>query len=606
MTTTSECPGKYDVAINGVGYMLMEEGDQPALIRQSIRQQREQAGGANANIGELSVNPEGFWRRSRDGWHLGAGQTYADRDESEPLRFRTSRRVDVFGTRHQLSLVNAMSEAFSRSGTNDDQPVNVGGKVYFLDAANTVVKVTSTPTTLPWTPTTITGTPGSANSLAAIGGTLFIGTSAGVYSLDTTTTVAAIYTTTAVPLLVWAAKGRLMVAGAGGTFYNVTAGGALPTALITFPAGSGAVGVVGQSNWIYIAVAGANCPSLIYKTTIQPDGTALGVPTVAGEFPDGEVLASATRNPIFGYLGKLFAHTNRGIRMASIDDNGNLTFGSVIPSSFQNEAAWAAQDRFVWYSDCDEFAVNRIGKLDLSQSILPNTPAYASDMEPDTVHVVGGMTYAGGKVIAFTSTKVYVQADTYVDDGYVDSGLLALDLADLKTPVSFDVEAAYPDDSTITEALSVDRGASFTDIQTWDAGDTAEAAVTGIAASRQFELRTTLTASTDNTESPVLYRHTLKAEPNINQGDYLILRLRLFEDVVDNTGARVGRTPNTDLAALRSLQQARTVIEVQEGSTTYTATLRDMDVEAQTRCAPSDDGSWNSVATVRLKIVTAA
>lgn len=607
MTTTADVPGRYHVGLDGIGLMLDEAGDGPALIHQSLRAQREQGGGANENIGERTINPEGFWRRSRDSWSHGAGQTYGDRSESDPQRFRSSRRVDVFSSSHQATLVKALDVGVAIDSTPDQMLVPIADRVYFLDGD--VAKFVSDPLTTPWSPTTITGLGGvDALSLCAIGDTIFIGTTGGIYSTTSSSSAASIFTTTVTSLAAWEAKGRLMVLASSGVFYNVTAAGALPTALITFPSGSGVVGVAGVGNFIYIAVTGANSPSVIYKTTIKPDGTALDVPTIAGEFPPGEVLAVSTRNAIFGANGYLFVYTNRGVRMGALDDNGNITFGSEVPSSFTNSAAFTAQGRFVWFALATPNAEHLVGKLDMTVTTLPLTPAYAYDVEPADGGVVNAMTTYSGRRIVATSSNIYVEsADIYEDDGYIDSGLLALDLADNKTAVAIDVEGAYPSTTTITEALSIDRGSSFTTVGSFSSAAQDEDAISGVAASRQFELRTTLTANVAADETPTMYRHTLKVEPGVSQGNYIVVRVRLFENEIGFGGNRQSRAaPATALAALEALQASRAVVVFQEGSTSWNVTVRDIESETVTPCEPPLDGDWNRVATLRLKSISAA
>lgn len=595
----ADVPGKFDISIDGVGFMLFEEGEQPALMHQSIRQQREQSGGANANIGEQTINPEGFWRRSRDGWYHGAGQTYGDREESDPLRFRASQGVDVFSTRHQATLLHSVDQATTFTGV--PMLLSANGRVYLSGGSGLVF--TSAPLTLPWTTTTVTGTPTSVEGLAVLGDTLFVaGAAQGVYSGSTGGSSVSSYATGSADGIA-AAKGRLMVWN-GNVVYNIVAAGAFPSPLVTFSSGV-VVGIVGAGNHIYIALFGD--PSVIYKTTIKPDGTALDVPSVAVELPAGETLVSFDAgSAIFAYLNRVFVLTNRGIRMGVLDADGNIEFGSIIPTDgVTNNGAWAAYDRFVWCGASDPLSTSSTIRLDLLSNSLPNTPVYANDLH--TGNIVEALAVHNGRLIlADTDDKVYVESDNYVDSGYIDSGLLALDIADKKGPVSIDVEGGFPDDTEITEEISIDRGATFTEVGTVDDTDDAELPITGVAASRQFELRTTLTASADNESTPVLYRHTLKAEPNVNQSDYIIARLRLFESVVDNTTGIHRQKPKTLRAGLRALQQSREVVPLVEGDSSYTVTVRDMDDEYLTRCAPDEGGDWNSVATVRMKVITSA
>lgn len=607
MATTTDVPGLYDVGLDGIGFLLDDTSDGPAIQHQSLTTQKEQAG-SNANIGEQTVNPEGFWRRSRDGWHHGAGQTYADRDESDPLRFRISRGVDVFSAPHQVTLLKSMDLAYTlTNGFSSIGIYNAAGTLYFVENSSATLQFV-TSATPPWTPTTVTGGPATFTSVCSIGTTVFIGTDSGVYSSAVGSGTMSSYTSGGGTLRVWAAKGRLMVAD-GSTLYNVTASGALPTALTTFPTGLRVVGVTGSSNWIYIAVAGANARSLIYKTTIKPDGTALDVPSVAGELPEDDTLATSG-NPIFGYLGFLFIHSDRGVRMASIDADGNLTFGSIISSENANFAAWMAEGRFVWfnYDVPAPLSVPATGRMDLSVTTLPLTPAYAPDLETPDNDTYRVMTLASlnGRRIVGTEAHIYVESSDYLDSGYIDSGLLALDLADPKTPVSIDVEGGgLDDDHTITEALSVDRGASFTTVGTWDDQADGDTAISGIGPARQFELRTTLTS--DGSGTPTLYRHTLRVEPNVNQGNYIIVRLRLFENQIGFGGQHTSlASPADALAQLESWQQSRAVIVFQEGSVNYNVTLRDLQSVTESPCQAPFDGDWNRTAVARLKVIGVA
>ncbi len=578
--------------------MLHEEGLEPPIVHQTVRTQAEQSG-ASENIGERTVNPNGFWRRSVDGWHAGAGQTYYDRGESNPLRFRASKGVDVFSTRQQISLLNATTDVGYTATTTPLFMIAAGAYVYLREGD--AVKYVAAPLTTPWSTTTVTGTStggAPARGLATDGQAYVYATygTNGIYRTAVGSGTAASFVTGDVNE-VWFVKGRL-IATLGTTVYNPVAAGALPAALLTLTTGTW-VDVCGGPNHIYMATT----TGAIYKTTIKPDGTALDVPTVAGEVP----LSGLSGREIVGIgsaYGKLFVYTPTGVRMADIDDNGNLALGSEIPATATSFGTFAARSRFVYYSYAAGDG-SGLGRMDLSQLILPTTPAYARDLVgAGAFGDVEAIVFYQGSLFFCAATKIYKQAATYVTTGYVDSGLLALDLADKKTPVAFDVEGGNLDNTeTIVEALSVDRGASFTDIGTWNSQTDSEVAVSGIAASRQFEIRTTLNG--DGSATPILYRHTLKAEPNVDQGAFIKVRLWLHESVIDYTGSATGRTPATDRATLEALQAARTVVEYQEGALTYDVTIRAIDWVSDSRCASADDGSWNGVCELTMKVIAA-
>src|SRR5688572_4888097 len=116
-TTTAEVPSRFDVALNGRPYMLdfREQGEN--MQRRSIQILRDQADTSDSP-GEQSLNPEGLWRRSQESWERGAGQTYFDRRDSDPTRFRSSKGVDPFSTRWALGLLPDTASKRASANTN--------------------------------------------------------------------------------------------------------------------------------------------------------------------------------------------------------------------------------------------------------------------------------------------------------------------------------------------------------------------------------------------------------------------------------------------------------------------------------------------------------
>ena len=105
-STTDLVPSIFPIAIDGKPYNL--DFNNPSggnfYRRDSVALLRTQADNARV-AGESSVSPEIFWRRSFDSWHAGAGQTHADRDTSNPYRFRSSKGMDVW-SKGELKALN--------------------------------------------------------------------------------------------------------------------------------------------------------------------------------------------------------------------------------------------------------------------------------------------------------------------------------------------------------------------------------------------------------------------------------------------------------------------------------------------------------------------
>ena len=94
MTTSSNVPGVFDVAIDGNDYMIDTQYLE-SFRYETIDPIRRQADTSDS-VGESSLNPEGYWRRSPNSWHHGAGQARYD----VTIRTRngsTRRRVSTSG-----------------------------------------------------------------------------------------------------------------------------------------------------------------------------------------------------------------------------------------------------------------------------------------------------------------------------------------------------------------------------------------------------------------------------------------------------------------------------------------------------------------------------
>ena len=125
-SVTNLVPSVFPIAIDGNPYNLDLNNPSGGNFyrRDSIALLRTQADSART-AGESSVSPEIFWRRSFDSWHAGAGQTHADRETSNPYRFRSSKGMNVWD-KGQLKALNdveaknistAIITAATRNGT---------------------------------------------------------------------------------------------------------------------------------------------------------------------------------------------------------------------------------------------------------------------------------------------------------------------------------------------------------------------------------------------------------------------------------------------------------------------------------------------------------
>lgn len=604
--TSSEVPGVYPIGLAGRGYMFDLKSNQ--YKRRSIPILRGQADVSNLP-GEGAINPEDLWRRSQESWHSGAGQTYLDRVSgstslsrqfSESSQFRTSKGIDVW-TKWQMSLLPDTVQARSSANTNLFL-VNAGTRLYLTDGQSTYYTTDVTAGSVTWT--AVTGTPAeTAWGIASDGFNVYIGYAGanGVLRTDTGSGAAVNYVTSAASGPIGYVKGRLMLAN-DNVLYNITATGALPAPLLTHDNTAFRwVGFAEGPGQIY-AAGFAGDKSLIYRTVIKPTGTALDIPVVAGELPDGEIIRS-----IQGYLGFIVVGTDLGVRFATIDGQGNLIFGQLIAAGVCK--CFEPQDRFVWFGwkNFDGMSTG-LGRMDLSLFTAPLTPAFASDLmvtgQGDVLSaatVFHGASALNRRVFTVSGLGVYRQSDNKVASGTLDSGFMTYGIPDLKVGMYADTRTEPLPASTSIEAfISVDAGA-FISIGTDDTDDSVgKTFQVGQELGRRFELRLKLVGST--TVSPTVVRSTLRSYAAPNRGHQWVLPLLLYEDLVLPHGLQRPMVPRDELNFIDSLIADRRLVTYQEGEETHTVFVEDYEF---TPYNPTRDGThWNGTCVVSIKEVS--
>lgn len=580
---SSEVPSRFHCSLAGRGYMI-DTARLEDFTRRSIPLLRQQADSSDAP-GEATLSPEELWRRSQDSWDHGAGQTYLDRGDSDNRRFRTSKGVDVW-ERWALQLLPDTTQARSSANTNL-RLATAGSRLYALDGTALVY------TTNLSAFTTVTGTPGAATSIASDGFSVFTAHGAsGIYSTNTGTGAAASMTTGTVSLVGYV-KGRLMAANAN-SLYNVTSFtvAALPAALYTHPnTGFTWVGFAEGQAAIY-AAGYAGDKSLIYRIALKPDGTALDVPVVAGELPDGEIVRS-----IGGYLGYVLLGTDKGVRFCSTNSDASLTIGSLIPTGAAVQC-FEGQDRFVWYGLTNYDATSTgLGRMDLQTFTFTLTPAYASDlMVTGQGAVLDVVTFLNKRVLAVSGLGFYTQSTNKVASGILDSGLITFGLPDLKTAVKLDVKVREAVD-TNRAYISVDGGA-FTLVGTRSSAEV-DPFIVGEQSGETFEVRhELLNADVDLTAGPVITRYTLRAYPRPAQGEIFTVPVLLHEKVKTRTNDYFQR-PDAELSLLLGYRETKELLAFQIGSEAHTVLVDDA-IFAYSHLTTSGT-AWNGTALLRLK-----
>lgn len=595
--STQVVPYIYPVAINGRPYMIDTKSNDfgrqfDARVRDSVDQ--------SAEPGESAINPQGLWRRSQSSWHYGAGQNYSDTADAEAYRFRSSKGINVW-TRGKLSLLPATTQAYSSANTNLHM-ATASNRIYGTDGQT--VRYTTDWSTF----TTVTGTAASnLYSIASDGYNVFYSYANGL--IDQTNagiSTSSAYITGITAGVVAYVRGRLMVGGQGADkhkIWNITTDPGTtqnnPGALFTHKNTNFTwVGFAGGQNQIYCAGYAGN-KSLIYKTAVKPDGTALDIPTVAAELPMGEVVTT-----IDAYLGYVVIGLTTGLRFCSSDSDGNLVVGPLIETG-TSVNAFAAVGQYIYFGWTNyDTTSTGIGRLDISTQISVNQPAYASDlMVTGQGTIVDIHEFGNEPVFTVSGLGAYRPHPTnLVASGTLESGVYRWGVPDTKFIPKWDLRTE-PLNGTVAVSVAADSG-DFRTVGTQVLAGSLESTFDGFE-SKVFEAeaRLTLTRSaTDSTVGPVVTRWLGRAYAAPLRSQIFSVPL-LLHHKLNIRGNEYYMDVDQELDYLRDLVENPRVITYQENFDTYSVIIEDV------RWTPLDSAQnhnawdWNGTCTVIMRSV---
>ena len=571
---TQLVPDVFPVAINGRPYMLDMKSNQftrqfDARVRDSVDQSTEP--------GEGALNPQGLWRRSQSSWHYGAGQQYSDTADAEAYRFYTSKGVDVW-TKGRLSLLRDTTRVLTSANTNIYM-ATADSRVYVTDGQT--LKYSSDLSTF----TTVTGTAASAlYDIASDGYNVFYSYANG----DIDQTNAGIGTSSAYITGIEAGKidyvkGRVMVAGQGvdkHKIWNITTtpGSSQnnPSALYTHPNTNFTwVGFAGGQSHIYCAGYAGN-KSIVYKTAIKADGTALDIPTVAGELPLGEVITA-----IDGYLGYIVIGLSDGFRFCSADDAGNLVIGPrIVTGSSVEEFAGVGQYIYFGWKNFDSTSTG-LGRMDVSVFISPNQPAYASDLMATAQGSVTDVhEFGNAPIFAVSGSGVWKQhATNLVSSGYLRSGIYRWGVPDAKFIPKLDIRC-LPLAGSVTMSVAADGG-DFHDFTAFSTPNAKDKTFDGLEDKVfEAEIKVTLTRDTVASTGPTLTRWMARAYAAPLRSQIFSVPLIMHHRL--NIGGReYWQDVDKELAYLRDLVENPRVVAYQENEETFAVVVEQVQMLVQ-------------------------
>jgi hypothetical protein len=604
--TTSDVPSLFPIALNGRPYIV--DLNQTRLTYQFKRETlpvlRSQSNVSNLPD-ESSMNPEDLWRRSQDSWHKGAGQRFLDKQDSDPARFRSSLGVNVWD-KWQLTCLHDAFMGDSFVTVTDTSMVATSTRL-FLTVNNGAYAVTA-----PDTSFVALAAAAGANykSSTTDGHYVYLAKGAdGVYLTNKGVATAAVSWVTGTVNLIRFVQGRLMAA-AGAAIYNITTNPSTagPTAL---PA---ALKTMANSDWTWVdfaegpgqiyAAGYSGDRSMIYRSTIKADGTALDEPVVAGLLPDGEIIQCMQ-----GYLGYVILGTQYGVRFCNVDGQGNLIVGPLLNTGKIKVTMLEPQDRFVWFSWPSDGTFAGLGRMDLSVFTAPQAPAFATDLTLDPAFrtdavttIPSVVTFKG--VLAFSALKsgtLYMWTEKPLNPvlaAQLDSGVITYGLPDSKVAMWADVRMdPLPTGASVELQIATDGGAFVSMGVLSTVGTVSYTFPVGQKLARNFELRLKLVSN--GTTTPNITRFTLRAYAAPNRAEQWSLPILLHETILANGGVPRTQTVVDELNRIRAMISDKQLVTYQEGNETHLVFVEDYTWVP--RQPTADATFWQGLCSVTIK-----
>jgi hypothetical protein len=447
----------YDTAIGGIPFIYAINDARP-YIRQTAPYRKDQFDNGT-EPGEQSLT--GWWIRSQMSFHSGTGIKFYDpatTDENGHYRFADSKGVDVWtkgeatllkdvidthittgtvtGTDHQhpnqhiRSIQWSSTEGVLLHDEYDVDKISADGTVthyidYLTGSAEPVRAICDDGVNAYWVTNKVAG---GANKLHMYKKPL---TGDATNTADETlmfTATGTVITYASMEFI----KDRIILCVNNSVYELSTTASALPTPVYTNPNTNYHYTSVGASGPAIYTAGHSGIYSTIQKYTLSTAGVmpTLTSAVVAAEMPAGEIVEK-----IYYYLGYMMIGTNKGIRVAAINDqDGSLNYGPLIVETSQPVYDFAARDHFVWASTGIGALDGGLTRLDLSNELESLRFAYANDLQvtQTTEHYTTGVAFIGtSNRLAFctayntTNGAIYLEsANTLVSSGYITTGYI--------------------------------------------------------------------------------------------------------------------------------------------------------------------------------------
>lgn len=550
----------YDFALAGQPWLSAIDREHP-MTRAGAELRKDQFDN-QAVPGEQSL--ANWWLRSQSTFIGGAGLLYQDpsTDNQYAIRYGESVGVNPW-VNGRLALLRRTAERIDDASADRGHVLgwNDGtDRFWYAVGAQLKSDTGSATTTITW------GGAGTILSLTSDGTNYFAADNVQVYK-GAGNGVGAAWTATGVSSVLarWV-KGRIML-GLNHELHECSGAGVKTLKFTHLNTAWRWTDMCEGTNAIYAAgYAGAR--SDIFKLTLDTNGTVPALAAggaLAAQLPHGEIVHSLT-----SYLGTFVGiGTNRGFRVGTIDENGDLEYGPLLVENISGCKAAVGYDRFFFVGATNSITgKSGLHRIDLGQPITAGdiSPAvrfaYASDLQTGVTGEVSSVSLLGTSdrlVMAVTGQGAYLEHATEKEStGYITTGRIRFNTLEPKIYKAVSVKT--PSDLKGSVSVSViDPGGAETPLLTTSEGsgvvikDLLLAAPA--AAVEWIQLKLTLNRSSVNLATGgELDGWQLKAMPGATRQRTMTIPLRCYDKEETRTGKFTGRTGRA-LERLRAFEE---------------------------------------------------
>jgi hypothetical protein len=446
----------YDVAIGGMPF-IYAISDQHPYVRQTAPYRKEQYDN-QTEPGEQSLT--GWWLRSQSSFHDGTGITFYDPaliPGEGTFQFADSKGVDIW-TEGQVTLLKRVNENHITTGpiATNGRPQQFARPIQWTSSGTTynaillhdeydVDKVALDGTVTHFIDYN-SGTDDKVYGLCDDGTTAYWVTnvtSGGATKLtvykkaltgDSSTANTKMFDVTGKTVsnaIMEFVKERIVACFNNEVYEFTGSASSLPTVLYTHPsANHNYTSITASGTAIYLS--GYNgIQSTIQKFTLSTSGAmpTLSQAVVAAELPVGEIVFK-----IYYYLGKMAIGTSKGIRIATVESDGSITYGPLIVETSQPCYDFTARDHYIWCATGVDGNPGLI-RINLGNELSNLIFAYANDVyysgvtgHRTTACAFFGTTDQVGFATAYASSAnghVYREDPTVLNtSGYITTGYI--------------------------------------------------------------------------------------------------------------------------------------------------------------------------------------